>query len=73
MKIFSIMILSLLLSACSSTSDVWKKELQDSSFDAWYPPRSGDGIGTIITFDDKKREIIVKSGASCFKSKPLKY
>ncbi len=44
--------------------DAWKRDLEAEKLTPIYPPRAGDGLGTIATFDAAGREIIVTSG--CF-------
>ncbi len=45
--------------------DLWKTELQSAGYTAIYPPRSGDGAGTVLAFDGSGNEIVVLDGRSC--------
>ncbi len=60
----------LTLSSCATVrekaKDTWIKEINAEKFAVFNPPREGEELGNIITFDDKGREYLVATPATCF-------
>ena len=48
--------------------DTWLEELDAERFSAFSPPREGQELGNVITFDDKGREYLIASVATCLPS-----
>lgn len=71
--VFTMVMITSLVTGCANDRNVIRNSqsplfeyLEQNGFTAFNPPRSGDGVGTIVQFDQLKQETIVFPAEKCF-------